>query len=238
MTDITKVLDKIKQKGFWRIVIRPTKFKPDLIDSSSSCEELIRNAQVELRGWPYPYYEINDKVERGQDWIQTAVDFESHIELWRMYLSGQFIHYSSLREDWMDYQRMANEDSRFSSISQGDILGLDLMVYNLTEIFEFISRIAKQGLYPDGLRVIIELNNTAKRRLFIFDFSRAGFFTSYKTDTDTLTYSKEMDEETALQNSKQNALQAILFFTDRFGWDKPNETSIKDMQQKLLERRL
>lgn len=226
------------QRGYWRIIIRSTTFKPGLIDSLSSCETIIRNAQVELRGWPYPFYVTNEKVERGQDWIQTAVDFKNHIESWRLYLSGHFIHYTSLREDWMDYQVMAKQDSRFSGITEGDILGFDLMVYDLTEIFEFISRITKGGLYQDGLKVNIELNNTANRRLFIFDQNRADFHTTYKTSANILTYEKEMDEKIALQNSTENALKAILFFTDRFGWGKPNEISIKDMQQKLLDRRL
>ncbi len=236
MTDTVDILKKIKTKGYWRIVVYPLTVKKDRIPTLDKCEEMIGNAVVSLRGWPYPYY--NNESLRFQDYIQVEVDFEPHIELWRFYLSGLFVHYVSLNEDWMDYQSLSKQDSRFQRIKQGDILGLDLMVYDITEIFEFVSRLSRQGLYVDGLKVEMQLNNITNRELFIFDFKRAGFHMPYKTSAPKLIYPKEISEENALKNPQQNALEAILFFTDRFGWKNPNVISIQDMQQNLLQRRL
>lgn len=233
---IYTTLGKIKQKGYWKVAIQPLTYKKDRIVSLTQCKNIIGNAIVSLRGWPYPYY--NNQAEQFQDHLQVDVDFEPHIEFWRLYLSGQFVHFIALNEDWLDYQRMSQQDSRFRNLKPGDILGFDLMVYDITEICEFISRLGKQKLFSEGVQLELTLVNTENRKLFIFDFNRADFFTDYRTSDNTLSYVVKVAEQEAIQDTKQNALNAILFFIDKFGWDKPNIESIKDMQQKLLERRL
>jgi hypothetical protein len=231
-----EILNKIKLRGYWKVGIQPLIYKKNRITNLAKCKEIIKNAEVSLRGWPYPFF--NNDAQQFEDFIQVAIDFENYIEFWRLYLSGQFIHYIALREDWLDYQSMSRQDSRFATLKQGEILGFDLIVYDVTEIFEFISRLAKQGLFTDGLKLEIALNNTENRKLFIFSVNRADFFTHHKTSAKSLSYSKEINEQDALQNSQQNAFDAVLFFCDKFGWDTPNISSIRDMQQRLVERRL
>ncbi len=95
-----ETLNKIKSCGYWRINIRPLNFEKEMITSLSRCEEIIENAVVKLRGWPYPVFHHNLKIQKGQDWIQTIGRFEDETEIWRFFQSSQFIHYFALREDW------------------------------------------------------------------------------------------------------------------------------------------
>ena len=232
-----ETIKKIKSQGYWRVNIRPLNFIKDRIASLSQCEEIIRNAVVELRGWPYPTAHYNIPILRGQNWIQVVADYGDEIEVWRFYQSGQFSQFLALREDLMDLEPIKNRVIPAREITK-PVLCLEYTVFLLTEIFEFLSRIAKQGIYKEGVEIKIELINTENRKLFIFDPMRAGFLEDYKTADSKLSYQKTLNEEEIIEKSKDCALEAILWFIDRFGWRNPNVTAIKDMQQKLLERRL
>ena len=232
-----ETIEKIKSQGYWRINIHPLNFIKDRILSLSQCEEIIKNSVVELRGWPYPTTHYNIPILRGQNWIQVIADYTDEIDVWRFYQSGQFSQFLALREDLMDLEPIKKMVIPAREINK-PVLCLEYTVYLLTEIFEFLSRIAKQGIYKEGVEIKIELINTENRKLFIFDPMRAGFLEDYKTADSKLSYQKTLSEEEIIEKSKDSSLEAILWFIDRFGWKNPNVTSIKDMQQKLLERRL
>lgn len=239
MVNNNDTLQKIKQKGFWKLDIHPLTFNEKAVASLTKCKEIIQDSMVSLRGWPYPFYEDrSDVLKAFNNYIQCEVDFLPHIEIWRLYTSGLFVHYIALIEDWMDYNRYKRQDSRFHNLQHGDILGFDLMVYDITEIFEFIARLSKVDVYSDGVKVKIELSNIMNRKLFIFDFDRVDFLGDYKTSDSKLSYETTIESKEDLLSTKQNALKAILHFVERFNWNKPNIPSIQDMQRKLLERRL
>jgi len=232
-----ETIKKIKSQGYWRINIRPLNFIKDRISSLSQCEEIVKDAVVQLRGWPYPTAHHNIPILRGQNWIQVVADYDDEIDVWRFYQSGQFSQFLALREDLMDLEPIKKMVIPNREITK-PVLCLEYTVYLLTEIFEFLSRIAKQGIYKEGVEIKIELINTENRKLFIFDPMRAGFLEDYKTADSKLSYQKTLSEEEIAEKAKDCSLEAILWFVDRFGWRNPNITSIKDMQQKLIERRL
>ena len=66
---------------------------------------------LELRGWEYPAIlrGAPDVVrERTQQYFELSNDWQNHIEFWRMYKSGQFLHYLALREDWLSADQLAS----------------------------------------------------------------------------------------------------------------------------------
>ncbi len=114
------------------------------------------------------------------------------------------------------------------------VLALEYTIYLLTEIFEFLSRLAKQGIYKEGVNLKIELINTEKRRLFILSPMRANFLQEYKTGSPKLSYSKRLNEEEVINKPKELALEAIRWFVERFGWKTPNINALRNIQEELI----
>src|SRR3989442_1688113 len=96
-----KELDQtVRSRGFWRVVIRPSRFVAERAPLRD-LETIVRDSIVQLRGWDYPHFP-REGVTRGDDFILalTEAGWLAHLEVWRLYQSGQFIHLFAMREDW------------------------------------------------------------------------------------------------------------------------------------------
>ena len=236
----TGLSEKIKSRGYWRINFQPL-VAAQKLPTVGACKDLIQSNSVELRGWDYPHFpqrvDADSGAETGNDHYQGWVDWEAHKEFWRIYQSGQFIHYLGLREDWMD------EDSWFTSANQiqrkpGEALSVVGTVYQITEIFEFISRLTKRGLYEEGARIALSLQNTAQRGLWLNSPNRVPLSGRYITGASEISFDKEYAKDDLTANSKELAFDIIIQIFDRFGWHAPNSASIKRDQEDLLAKRL
>ena len=66
------LLEKIKSRGYWKVNIKPMKFKEDLINTPAECKEIIQEVQVRLRGWYYPYFSYNNPPTANLDYIEMC----------------------------------------------------------------------------------------------------------------------------------------------------------------------
>lgn len=234
------LLNKIKSRGYWRINFRPLVYNPQRIKNLPDCKKIIEECSVEFRGWDYPHFPRREGEDTGlapgNNYYEGWIDWGAHKEIWRMYQSGQFIHYLALNEDWWE------EDSWYSAelrkIPPKTILTVVGTVYHFTEIFEFLNRLTQKGIYDEGIEISILLGNTQNRRLEILDPMRAPFLREYKTGGKPIQFSQKYSKEKILENSKTLALETIIYFFHRFGWDEPNVEVIKNDQEKLISRRL
>lgn len=237
-----EVVEKVKTKGYWRIVFEPLK---DEEMPLGKCKEIVEKNSVHLRGWDYPHVpqRVGDDtaLEPGDNYWQGWLDWEgeNHKEFWRMYQSGQFIHYLGLREDWLDSLRLRSmwkvADEEYSS---GQAIGVIGTTYQITEIYEFLSRLIQDGIYSNGVKVSISLNNTQGRQLVVEQFQRMGFSMPKKTSSETINFQKEYTKEEILSDSKEKSLEAIVHFFERFGWSPPNVEVIKSDQKNFLEGKI
>lgn len=232
-------IEKIKSRGYWRINFQPLVFAQN-IGSINKCREIVEKNAVHLRGWDYPHVPNRNDKDTGMDlcdgYCQGWVDWRNHKEFWRMYLSGQFLHYLGLREDWLD------EDSSQSSLAEEikpmSSLNVITTVYQMTEIFLLLERLTGDGLYNESISVSISLINTQDRKLWISDFSRGDFVYPRVTGAERIEYSKRYEVTEALTNIKQLAIEAVLYFFDRFGWDNPPLDALKKDQGDFFQQRL
>lgn len=238
------VIKTIKSRGYWRISFEPLVYDEEKLNLSQ-CKELVDKNAIHLRGWDYPHTpgRVGDDtaLEPGDNYWQGWLDWEgeNHKEFWRMYQSSQFIHYLGLREDWLtdfQIQNMWNRDTE--KFSAGQALGVVVTTYQITEIFEFLSRLMTDGLYEEGVNVSITLNNTQDRRLIVDQFQRVGFSTPRKTSSETITFAKQYTKEEITTDSRGKALGAIVHFFERFGWNPPNVEVIKSDQEKFLSGKI
>src|SRR5689334_3159854 len=97
------LLDTIKSRGYWRINFQPTGRPMNL--TLKECEDLVDRNSVKLRGWYFPFYRHGSADDYGTEnhnnYCLGWIDSGEYKEFWHMYKSGQFLHYSAVREDWM-----------------------------------------------------------------------------------------------------------------------------------------
>src|SRR3990172_48041 len=98
-------LKKIRSKGYWKVIIRPTVFELRRVATLSEVRELVRSCIVSLRGWDYPHWNEQELSNVGE-WVESGEDWSQHIEFWRFYRSGQFFHLFALGEDHMDVEKL------------------------------------------------------------------------------------------------------------------------------------
>ncbi len=236
-----EVIEKIKTKGYWRILFEP--LGENIIEPFSKCKELMINSSVELRGWDYPHIPKrtgdDTAFEPGNNYWQAWLDWKeyAHFEFWRFYQSGQFIHYRAISQDWEDnvvYKNMWEHDTPLKS---GEFLGVVGTTFLITEIFQFASKLASEGIYDEGLKISISIHNTAGRKLFVDSQGRIPFTSEKKTAANEITHSSVYSKEDIINLPSQKALDFILFFFERFGWE-PNPKMIEDDQEKLINRKI
>lgn len=231
------LVDLIKSRGYWRINFQPTGAPAEL--SLKDCEELIAKNHVHLRGWNYPFYghgsADNHGVENHNTFCQGWIDSGEFKEFWRMYKSGQFLHYSVVHEDWMTPE---TRDARFHSLElePGKYLNfVGSLTYFVTEIIEFSSRLHRSGLYKDGVTLSISLNNTKGRELNTFEGFRHLSFPKV-TQAEIIEFKKSYTPQELDLPAKDIAVEPILHFFKLFNFgDVSVDQVIKKDQDSLYD---
>lgn len=233
------IFNKIKSHGYWQINFRPLVIKKKL--ELPECKNIVEKHNVEYRGWYYPHvpHRRGDDTDLapGNNYYEGWIDWGAHKEIWRMYQSGQFIHYKAMEEDWYKEDGWYS-DSPFKNIEPGTILSVISTVYLITEIFEFLSRLRENRLYEEGVGIDIRLIKTAERELVILDPGRGHLFDQYKAKIGEIIFTFEYSSEQVIQNAREEALKVIIYIFNRFGWDNPPSGLFKSDQEKLITRKL
>jgi hypothetical protein len=225
-----ELLKKIKSRGYWKIIIRPSKFKKDLIESLGKCDKIIQDSIVGLRGWDYPHYP-SEGTTTGLDYIEGRVDWQEFLEVWRFYQSGQFVHFIGLREDWWEDDKRAHLEVVGPSLS---ILGA---LYTLTEIYVFASRLTKLMELNEPIVVSISLVNTEGRKLVTLDPARF-LRGDYVAQINEISIEKTHPITKLLTAHAELALEDTTWIFERFNWKNPPKDVFKEDQRKFLERRI
>ncbi|MCK4354927.1 hypothetical protein KAW43_01055 [Candidatus Parcubacteria bacterium] len=243
--DIKKI---IKQKGYWRVVIRPTQpfYRVDRFDISELAK-IIEDNQVRLRGWYYPHISRNDIKIIEQNAISNECKFEGYIEYWEFITSGQFAHIFSMKEDYIIDKQKADEiksDFAFNKDKAKDInkfFETVSTVYKFTEIYLFASNLAQLKEYEDvnEFEIIIELNDVKDRLLFTWDRDR-DLWSPYicNFDNGKIPFSEIYKKDDLIAKFDFYSLEKVIKTFQFFGWENPNEQVLQGDQKKLLERRL
>ncbi len=216
------IIDKIKTRGYWHVMIRPIGYRKERILSLQQCKDIVKKANVSLRGWNYPWHS-EEYVSNGIDYIQSIVEWNKHLEFWRMNQSGQFVNFlASWEDDW-------------SGIESGKYIEVLNTLYSLTEFYEFASRLTEQALFPDGIKMQITLNKTKNRKLFMSAFGRY-LHRDYICAIDTLPRTLEFSQDEMLGKAHDLAVQHALWIFERFNLTGEHLPAMfKEDQNKFLK---
>lgn len=216
-----QILTKIRAKGYWRVVIRPTVFEARGIPNLSDVRELVQSCAVSLRGWPYPYWR-DSEAQNVSDWVECSVNWREFTEYCRFYQSGQFVHLFAVYEE---HERAGYLD--FVST-----------IYTVTEIFEFAARLAGKEVLQPSAYISIELHNMADHQLFSYDRGRhVGDYKFIRQSDLPIVIKEEFSQQDVVSRTDELALDAVVKIFEQFNWNDPPRQVFAEDQKRLRERR-
>lgn len=233
-----ELIKEIKSQGYWRVEIRSAEYQAKRLTTCAAMQAILSSATVSLRGWPYPYYEAGETAYNGQ-WLEGKVDWSYYREYWRLYESGQWIHYLKVpgagvaREEIFKHLTPLPPQHAGYIHVRGDIL------FALTEIFHFAVGLAQSGVLDPTAFLSVQLHNT--KDYMLYESSGRFFPRQYVNQWDTpipLEQSLPASELSAVAD--KIALEMTIKVFSVFGWT-PAEAAIRNLvedQKKLIERRL
>jgi hypothetical protein len=229
-----EVLKKINERGYWKVNIRPLDYTAQKIDSLSTLKDVINKCQVRFRGWPYP---LVKEMFSGNDFIWGGVDWQNHIEYWRLYQSLQFLHYLALREDWEENVERFLGGKITNPRKKGSGLSIISSLYSITEIFEFISKYIQKVPFESGIKIKIDLKGTKDRKLFFYDLRRY-LDREYICKIPEITYENTFSFEDFLSNSQKYAIDCSIYIFERFNWENVPREILNNEQKAFLGKKV
>ena len=231
-----ELIQKIESKGYWRVVIRPTVFEEKRIKTFSDARKLVDSNKVSFGGWDYPFYDDND-VTIIENYIEGSVDWRHHMEYWRFFRSGQFLHLMALYEDHIDLDGILPISYPPRPARTGYLSILNV-THTVTEIFEFAARLGSKGALEPSVQISVQLHNLDDHQLANFD-KLSMFPDRYvRSSKAAIVYEVETTVQELISNSDDLALDGIVGIYESFNWINPGREPIAEDQRKLRERRI
>jgi len=224
----SKIINNLKQYGFWSIQAYPSVYKERLEDPIE-IEKSILNTKVSLRGWNFPHTQRNK--ENGDSTIfekgfQSYTIWDCFVEGYRMYQSGLFICLKAFNEDVEG--RKSGEYKTLSFIST---------IWSITEFLLFFKRFY-EGIVSNDEEIIIKINMNGcnNRKLKAFDL-KVHLWDGYISTQSEINF----EERVLMVNLKASYKEIATKFIKRvfyiFGWNDIKDEVIDLWQVKLLEKK-
>lgn len=233
----------------WKVILRPSEYDREAVDSLSKCQEIVQKNRVCLRGWDFPHFPMGGDpqlhgLKQGSNWIGAWSHFMGLLEYWRFYQSTQFLHLSTVREavdlNWRErlaadtighlVYRANMQEFDWSSIP--GYISLVNFVYRVTEIIEFLKRLVQAEVYQSPVSCTIGLH---KIKGFVLTTEPNRLWSTFcQAGEDSLEHVWTISPDELLENSTGTIVEVTKWFFERLGWMEPNEEAIANDAKKLL----
>jgi len=241
-----ELINKIKERGYWKVIIRPTELKEKRISSKDDCERIINESRIEFRGWDYPHINHIEGIVRGGPYsVASFTNWPEggRFEYWKFYQNGQFVHYFTMLEDYrMDEgqkERVRNSFS-FSILDKKIDIFLSVLntLYSITEIYFFAAGLAKLAKFSEETQIIIELGNTKGRTLFFWGDTFRVLPYAYTCEYVPIIEEQVIPTKELISDPANLALDFTMDIFREFNWKNPNRDVFLQDQKKLIGGRL
>lgn len=230
-----ELLTKLKSRGYWQFIIRPSLFNESTISTLDICHQLIRENKVSLRGWDFPHYpDYSRECTNNVGFIECGIDWSYFVEYWRFYQSAQFVFLKGFWEDWNEQAEELFTTNK--KLKPNTVIDLLYLVYTLTECFEFAARLASRGILGNSCVIEVSLHNCKNRQLITLDPGR-HLFATYTCNVDTIPYKIEIKSDEILRDPALLARKAMHFIFKLFNWMNVGINQFQKEQVELLKRR-
>lgn len=245
------LLNRIRNKGYWNVAIRPAKaFYQEDYFKLEDLDSVIRKTQIRHHGgryFPYiPISSLGNIMSNSNESIFCMFDdnAQGDSEVWQFARNGQFQYIGELEEDYvLSPERKKAILERLSFYSNLHIENIELflevetLVWKITEIFAFASEMAQLDQFNNvtTFNILIELHKVNERTLFIWDERKFinGPYTCH-FDSDVLRFEKEYNREQLIGSYEIFAFEVIKSIYISFDWKHPNENMILANQKEFL----
>ena len=211
---MSDLLDKIKSRGFWRFLIRPSEYDAERLPYEQLAS-IIQRVAVSLRGWDLPHRDTRTGPQMGADWVGQETEWQHHVDAWRLHRSGQLVIFRSLAHDWRDQSSVHPPGNGWQP---GQFLSVGDAVFTFTEVFELAARMS--GVLPgsDAMVVKIDCQGIEKRVLHVDDPRRAPLFFDYAATIPSFEQEWELDRAVLMATARDLAVVGARELFLRFGW--------------------
>ena len=222
---------KIQRRGYWKVIIRPTKFVEECIPEILTLYPLIQKTAVSIRGLSFPYTSGGLEYQMDNNWVGQEYEWDWVREVWRFYQSGQFAHISGLLEDWHDESKWNPAQEGWQP---GHILSVEGVVYHLTEVFEFAARLslAHEYIFDERVFIEVELSNLKGRKLTLSPSRWLPLPEWYDAHANTIPLGRAYLKEEVIAAPRELALEQAMKIFHRFKWD-PSKETLQDIQSRI-----
>lgn len=225
-----EIREKIKKRGYWRIHFMPSEPNTEL--NHNECKKLLRETQVKLRGWYFPHFNLGDlkNVEKG---ISTGTEYGEFVEAFKFFISGQFMDYLALPEDWLEQAEFFDR----CKYESGTVLDYINTIFSVTEFFEFCARLAKANVFGKTVDISISLvNNSKVRKVFSLWDPMSFIGENYICVEPKIEKSYSCTKEQILAQASELAIDYVKHVFILFQWDNISIDALKSQQSKLFRR--
>ena len=229
---MSELLEKIRSRGYWKVVIRPHTFVEKRVANRSELLHILQKASVGMKGWNFPHIDGWGKPDEGPDWIAQEISWDYILELWRFYQSGQFVHYFGMPEDWDDRSRLPlplNDGVPRVALDVKDV------ILRFTEIFELAARLTFTDAGDEALRIDIKVENIEDHFLILPEFGSKKPSWIPQARKPYMHYKKDVSKIELVAEKRELALTSALKLFECFQWSARIEL-LRDLQDQLVRR--
>jgi len=203
---------------------------------------LILQNRVSLRGWDFPHADQNI-IQSAGNYLYSVIDWERHVELWRIYRDGQFVYIANLWDVSFDLQdQLRAEFERdvilVNSHQKTSVVGVTSfvsMIYAVTEVYAFASRYAI-ARDIDGIDIKIVLNK-AEGWALASGQPQIPWHSFYRCGTDRVETGGSVPSAIIKGDFRASASSAVRDIFAAFNWLDPNDQMIQGWQDRLISGR-
>jgi hypothetical protein len=211
--------------AYFDVAIRPGPYEADRV-TPAQLDSFVAEQAVRLRGWPVPMVSSRDPVQRHGTWLAQDSQSAHHIEAWRIFTSGQFLHRRLLVTDIRETSGLQAEDPG----ATGAVVLWDVLFYTV-ELSELGARIATR-LGCEAVTLDVSLRGIAGRELISGDHSRQ-LFGPYLSAADSFSVVRSVDAPTLLTDPRTIGVELAQGLLRQFGLDVPDQI-LRDYQEQTL----
>jgi hypothetical protein len=214
------ILEDIRSRGHLEAVIRPSSFASDRVPFGE-LEDIIRRTSLRWRGWDFPHIDPHVPIERDLQWVGQVSAWNHHLEVWRIWASGQFVSISGFASEWRDRSEFWPPDANWEPGANFGILEVSL---RYVEVFRFASRLSLTKAGDETMRIVLKTSGLEGRRLIMDDPGRFLGPIPYVASIAEFPYSVVIAREDLLADPESHAITAAQQLFLRFGLDMSEES--------------
>ncbi len=230
---MSKLGEYLNEYGYWELITYPSDRYEDRIEPDVVKEKL-KNSQVNLRGWPFPYIEESTYREDGvgsyfSGGYQSYTLDSRHVEGLMAFKSGLFIWKKAY---WEDVEGHSKEKGAKLLSALGSL-------YLMTEMYLFLKRYYN-GLIGDGetLHIEVNLTDTKNRKLHTFNpryFHNLLLPDGFRCKIQPIELRKEVQYVDVRASYKNISCKQLRDLFLMFNLENINQESLLNLQEKYLE---